>query len=242
MGNYETYGGRIKEQKNIMTTETPEDDVHTIRIVTNHPRKEDRIRPYLGPKEYEVDLINAPKDVDWDWWNRKRIHELVGYIPRDFFKEGSLSGKLTEWFEDGKCKLEENFINGVRNGYCFYENRVRGDITYGQYKNGEPEGKWELGLEVEEEYKDGKIIKWTRTLYPGRLVGEVNYKDGVQHGRESYWHDNGQPSGLSFYEEGVKISGSSWYENGQKQSQVKRNRFTGEEKWLRWYEDGQIKY
>jgi len=224
-----------------MTTEAPEDDVHTIRIVIRHSRHPDSPRPYLGPKKHEVDLINAPKDVDWDWWNR--ISFGLGLVVMgDFFEEGSLSGKLTEWFEDGECKSELNFINGVRNGPYFWENRVKGDTIYGQYKNGEPEGKWKLGLEVEEEYKDGKIIKWTRTLYHGRLVGEVNYKDGVQHGRESYWHDNGQPSGLSFYEEGVEISGSSWYENGQKQSQVKRNRFTGEEKWLRWYEDGQIKY
>jgi len=251
-------------KKNTMTTEAPEDDAHTLRIVKRHRRHLDSTFPL--PKMYEVDLINAPKDVDWDWWDRASTY----CRPDNFFKEGSLSGKFTTWFEDGECESEDNFINGVRNGKCtkwfedgechrednfingvsngyyFYKNPVTKQLTYGHHKNGEEEGKWIEG-NWEKWYKNGKIIKSTRTIYSSQLAANIvvcdaNYKDGVLHGRESSWYENGQPSSLIFHEEGVKISGSSWYENGQKQSQVKCNRVTGEEKWTRWYEDGQIKY
>ena len=70
---------------------------------------------------------------------------------------------------------------------------------------------------------------------------EVNYKDGMKHGKETYWYSNVLKASEGFYESD-RLEGALtyWYENGNKASEgfYEDNKLEG--KLTAWNEDGQL--
>lgn len=85
-----------------------------------------------------------------------------------------LYGVTQEFYENGKLKLEEEYVHGVRNGFykSYYENG--GIKVSGFYMNDKRTGEWK------QHYENGQ-------------VGEVgNFEEGVFKGEGRFYYENGQ--------------------------------------------------
>ncbi|NCG28411.1 MAG: hypothetical protein GWP42_12815 [Verrucomicrobiales bacterium] len=106
------------------------------------------------------------------------------------------------------------------------------------------------GVNFEElKYREGiAYLKGSDTPYTGKVFGfhengqkswESNYKDGKEHGLQTFWYENGQKWIEGNYKDG-KQDGLwvSWHENGKKESE--RNFKDGNEEGMQvaWHENG----
>ena len=85
------------------------------------------------------------------------------------------------------------------------------------------------------------VWKFTAPNPKGQKWREITYKDGKQHGLETYyWHVSGQKKSVHTFKDGKEHGpGAAWYENGQKQEEwnFKDRRKHGP--YTKWYENGQ---
>ena len=118
---------------------------------------------------------------------------LLKSIPYDDVSgafENTYEGLCLEWYEDGKPKRRANYSNGKLHGrYEYWDNSDKGYWKrYDEnYKDGKQHGvciRWDTGIKIVSEYKDGNIH--------GRVRG---YADPGGQLKYEHWYKNGRASG-----------------------------------------------
>ncbi len=108
-----------------------------------------------------------------------------------------------------------SYVNGVPNGPTIFMDQ-RGQVEEKQgLSNGQLHGmlaKYDYGKPAAEmNYKNGKLNGLARTYYDGRHRGklqqEVEYKEGLQHGKFVYYNEEGVKTLEYVYKDGEKVSG-----------------------------------
>jgi len=117
-------------------------------------------------------------------------------------------------------------------------------MSRGLYRDGTKTGPW---LEIEGRkkltgsYGDGKRTgSWTSSIKNGTR-GEMEYEDGIPHGRFEVWSPSGQKTIQGAYRNGKEHGlWTNWHENGRmgKKSEFDNGRPTGE--WKQWDEEGNL--
>lgn len=159
-----------------------------------------------------------------------------------------VSGRIIEYFDDGK--IHRNFVvkAGKRNGYqkVYYENgllRLEAD-----YKDGKEDGlaKWysENGkLMAEAHYKDGKLNGSHKEYYEnGKLKMTCEFKDGKRNGYQEEYYENGKLRVKAYNEDDYQHGLTKvYYENGaiQLEANYKNGKLNGSQK--EYYENGNLK-
>lgn len=124
----------------------------------------------------------------------------------------------------------------------FREWRGERVVSQGQYRNGAKTGKW---LEIEgPKILEGHYHKGKRTgLWTSRMTngsrGELEYENGVQHGRLEVWYSSGRKSAQGTFRNGKEHGlWTSWHENGRiwKKAEFDEGKPSGE--WIVWDEEG----
>ncbi len=105
------------------------------------------------------------------------------------YASGMYNGPYMEFNERGQLALRATYKNNILDG------------PWGKYRFGRPE--------AEAHYKNGKF-HGTYKEYDsstGKLLKEINYKDGVQHGMLRFFNDAGEVTLEYEYRNGEKVSG-----------------------------------
>lgn len=113
--------------------------------------------------------------------------------------EGFFENRLPQkqwalWYENGQLMLQEELVDGVRNG-----------LTKGWHDNGKPAGQ---GM-----YVDGvRQGEWTVWYGNGVKLQEGLYKDGQQDGPWTYWYDNGKRKEAGDFVAGTRVGQWTWWD------------------------------
>lgn len=105
------------------------------------------------------------------------------------YAAGMYNGPYMEFSDRGQLALRATYKNNILDG------------PWGKYRFGRPE--------AEAYYKDGKFEGIYREYdsSSGKLIKEINYKDGVQHGTLRFFNEEGAVTLEYEYRNGEKVSG-----------------------------------
>jgi len=113
------------------------------------------------------------------------------------------TGKAVETYKNGNKKSEENFVNGLKDGFVktWFEN-----------------GKIESQKPYKANKLEGTVIAW----YPNGIVErKVEFSNDKKQGSFQTFHENGKPKELGQFANGLKTGiYKSWFENGQIESEA----------------------
>ncbi|WP_170309907.1 lectin-like protein [Seonamhaeicola maritimus] len=136
---------------------------------------------------------------------------------------GKVTGKVSEWYENGQLKKQGTFKDGKAVGITeiWYEN---GPLrTHGRFKNGNKDGLWKEWYEngqlmAKATFEDGNLDGLNKEWYEnGQLKSNGRLKNGKKDGVWKKWYKkNGQLMAKATFEDG-NLDGfiKEWYENGQ---------------------------
>ena len=149
------------------------------------------------------------------------------------YEEGKEIGWQSEYTETGDVLYEVNLVNG--NGKISYKLPGTDFTVNEEYLDGKmilPEngkvsrrsinfgGDWGrtfVEMTIENGQRNGVYTR--RSLKSKKIVYETNYKNGLKHGKEKYWHNNDQLSKEGQYENDLEHGvWQEWYENGKLKS------------------------
>jgi len=130
------------------------------------------------------------------------------------FRNGLKEGTWVVYHPDGVFPAKViTYAEGMYNG-PYMEFNERGQLTLrASYKNNildGPWGKYRFGrAEAEAAYKNGKLDGRSREYddQSGKLIKEVNYKDGKQHGMLRFFNEAGEVTLEYEYKDGEKVGG-----------------------------------
>lgn len=109
-------------------------------------------------------------------------------------KNGKIDGKYTEFWPDGKIRMETYVIDGIQHGDIFVR-MGDGETRKGSLKNGK---------------LDGKLAKY----YPnGKLYETSFYKNGILDGEFILYHENGIISEKGIYVNDKKNGQFTYYDD-----------------------------
>ena len=134
---------------------------------------------------------------------------------------------VTYHLVDGRIKTIENFVNGRVEGLSLELDKRGQVIKRTFYNDGEfdgPNTTYKFGRPQEKiPYSmgqvNGKVIRYYNN---GRVMEEIEFKDGVQHGYYNHYNADQKLDMQYQYENGVKISGGMVDPNRYDSLQVKK--------------------
>ena len=147
------------------------------------------------------------------------------------FKEEKRIGWQSEYTESGEVLYEVNLING--NGKISYKLPGTEIIFTQEYVDGEVKipvnGKLQrLDYPInvylyESNYENGQLngLSTARRIKENKITSETYFKNGLKHGKDKSWHNNGQLSKEGQYENDLEHGvWQEWYENGKLKSLI----------------------
>jgi len=135
---------------------------------------------------------------------------------------GMLVGPFIEWYDNGRRRVEKQYVDGVKQGPArqWYRDGSLQAVRY--FRRSRPHGRyarWHVNSRIAEkgEYEDGKEVgPWTAWYPNSRMESEGMYVLGRKEGPWTYWHPNGQKKKEGRYASGQKTGAwAFWYDNGQ---------------------------
>lgn len=140
-------------------------------------------------------------------------YENGNLIEEVYLKNGKYHGTRTIYFEQNyRIKDHISYFDGQLNGYWLKFNNLGRVEEMEQYRLGKLHGtkiKYYSGFPLEiESYKDGIPHGTFVKFYQNRnKQQEVEYVNGVQHGKFRYYNEDGILTLEYLYENGQKVSG-----------------------------------
>ncbi|MCW3084931.1 MAG: hypothetical protein JWP12_2297 [Bacteroidetes bacterium] len=140
------------------------------------------------------------------------------------FKNGKRDGELKEYYKNGHLKTHQHYVNDKLDdsSLLYYENGVLGELQYfkdhkreGTWKKFNKEGKVISKVSYKNDRLDGPSASYTyRTL---KLQKRLNYRNGLQEGKQELYYDNGKPQSVTYYAADKPCKGTEeWTETGEK--------------------------
>ena len=119
------------------------------------------------------------------------VYHSGGVFPEKIisYAEGLYNGPYMEFNDRGQLTLRATYKNNVLDG------------PWGKYRFGRPE--------AEANYKNGNFDGAYKEYdgQSGKLIKEINYKDGKQHGMLRFYNDKGEVTLEYEYKDGEKVGG-----------------------------------
>jgi len=150
--------------------------------------------------------------------NSEKIQQIVEY------KDGKRIGELKEYYRDGTLKVRQYYKDDKLTDSAFFYHK-NGKLQYFQYiKNSKKEGVWkkynEQGKVYEEISFKNDMLDSTSTTYTyrtGKVLKRFNYNNGMKHGKQEEYYNNGNLKYICYYENNKPCKGTEeWRENGEK--------------------------
>jgi len=144
-----------------------------------------------GELKSEGYYINSEQDGVWKFFFQNQDLELEGH-----YKDGKKEGVWYWYYPDGEVLQEENWHQGTLDGDFIEYDESGNVVVKGAYLEGTEEGEWiyvqgnatERGV-----YYDGmRTGLWTIKWRDGKLMSEIEYDQGVFHGKYVLYHDTGR--------------------------------------------------
>ena len=135
--------------------------------------------------------------------------ELISYInvakgdTIRFIEKGDFT--LKSYFDNGKLAVEQNFSDGVFNGALRYYNIDGTQIKYGEYKNGDKEGRYinyypNGKIYIQKMYKDDLLNGPFKQYYEnGKIRKEAFYLNDKLYGKEVIYNPDGSVKSERYY-------------------------------------------
>ena len=181
--------------------------------------------PVLAARTAEKAPITGKRVIS-KWPNGSPLYEETYRI--DGQGKSIQHGPATEYFENGKRRLELEYANRKRNGQLTEWDLDGTIIRQGNFKNDRETGRW----------------TWWRPT--GEKLAECTYSDGKIIGKKNYWLNGKLRREDSYNSAGELIQMTTWYSyekpdkhTMEKQGTFKHGRKDG--KWTYWNPDGTIK-
>jgi hypothetical protein len=129
----------------------------------------------------------------------------------EHYRNKQLSGKVSEYYENGKLRASVGYVAGQREGagQTYYETGVL--KSEGTYRNGSLQGVFKEydgagNLSLEKNYINGVLEGIAKTYYPSGMISkQVYYKNAVLNGTAIEFADNGRPRAEESYQDGVLL-------------------------------------
>ncbi|MCO6492209.1 MAG: toxin-antitoxin system YwqK family antitoxin [Phaeodactylibacter sp.] len=119
------------------------------------------------------------------------VYHSGGEFPEKIisYASGLYNGPYMEFNERGQLSLRASYKNNILDG------------PWGKYRFGRPE--------AEANYKNGQFDGTYKEYdsQSGKIIKEINYKDGKQHGKLRFYNDKGEVTLEYEYRDGEKVSG-----------------------------------
>jgi antitoxin component YwqK of YwqJK toxin-antitoxin module len=168
-------------------------------------------KEFYKPMVKRVDTVIAGRsEIIYDTIQRIHFHRQ--------YKNGVLTGKAVEYFDNGNMRVKKNYEGGLPTG-PFVSYHMNGVYrVMGKYINGKKQGTWKfysdkLKLEKEEKYKGGEMVYTSEEIitYWNDSLKIVRSREKYDEDARSYfkaYHQNG-----NLYREGYFFNGkkdSTW--------------------------------
>jgi TonB family protein len=180
----------------VWATVSSKDSAQYYRVIKDYhlSRSAYEVKDYFFSGEIQMtgqisDLVKETKTGQFTWYYKNGNKSKLAT-----YSEGKQTGKLFEWYEDGKPSEEGYYV--IQGDYNFYKMSNSWDSTgFQMVKDGAGEFK----------------------KYFGRiLVERGNYLNGEEDGEWEHYYNNGKPWYFDKYKKGVFISGVSYDSLGKK--------------------------
>ncbi len=166
------------------------------------------------------------------------------------FTQGIMNGKWEGWFENEQKDYEGEYKNGLKDGiwkHWYLDGKQELMQTYlvktiekKEYFRQQPKKYAEVVRPEEVSVLEGPSFSWYEN---GKSKDEGNYLDNVQHGKWTYYYDDGKKMYEQTFENGRQNGTvTSWYPEGTLESVKIYKNFVPDGKWI-FYEKqaGKIK-
>ena len=176
-------------------------------------------------------FIKGKKDGRWiASINPERFDENGNIIYLDSYLNNPL------WIDEDNRNYGDKFFTY----FSKREINYRSDKLHGKMIYWNSDGQIEIESNYKNDLLDGLDIEYENANDGCGLERRSNYSKGVQQGKETLWHENGQIYEESNYSKGVKHGKETvWYKNGQIESEVNYKDGKKDGKWTVWYDNGQ---
>lgn len=133
------------------------------------------------------------------------------------------TGSWTEWYPNGKKKMEKNLLDGIYHGTpskteWYPSGQIKYVMNYDDgrksytlwYENGvkqletDPADGTNIHWDESGNKKEGRLVQM-HEKYPDRPFKEAHYKDGKLHGKLTEWDLQGKVSRLEYYNNGKLV-------------------------------------
>ncbi len=175
-------------------------------IITEKGEKNGEWKEYYndGQIKAEGKYDHDAKIEEWKFYHKNGKTEQIG----SYTKEGKLTGIWKWYYSSGLLLREESFYEDKPDGVLTEYDELSNIITQGEFINGLEEGFWyyNLGDQREEgEYVEGLMDGWWKHFYnDGTISFEGRFIEGNPHGRHVYYRDNGNIKDEGYYVMGIK--------------------------------------
>jgi len=153
---------------------------------------------------------------------KKELLSSKGYIKAIYYvnENNQFDSLYTEYYKSGDKRMELNFKNGVRNGYCktYFPGNILESIHF--YNNGNVDStfKWFYPNEMlrqKGDKKNGRTNGIVTSYYQnGALLSKVTWIEGLKSGETKEFYKNGQIKVYSYYNEGSLSLQIDYLEDG----------------------------
>lgn len=144
-----------------------------------------------GELKAEGEYENSIKVKTWSYYFvNGKLEQKGNYI------NGRPNNTWRWYFENGSLLREEGFLRGKEDGFCLELNEKGDTIAFGEYIDGEREGKWSFkdgDISLSGNFKSGKQDSiWNHYYSDGTLYFSGNFIEGLPEGKHKAYFPNGQ--------------------------------------------------
>lgn len=162
-------------------------------LVDNDNLKQGIWREYYttGELKSEGEYEDNVKVKTWNYYFvNAKVEQKGNYI------KGKPNGTWRWYFETGNLLREEMFLRGKEDGFLFELNEKGDTIVFGEYIDGEREGKWMFkdgDMSLIGNFKSGKLDStWNHFYADGKISFTGNFIEGLPEGKHKAYFPNGQ--------------------------------------------------
>jgi len=164
----------------------------------------------LSFAQFERNKVDSNGQKQGSWEETKPNGDLM----KGWYKDGKKSGAWATFQKNGKVSLVESYVDGKKNGiFIEFDNN-----------------SFQAGVEF---YKDD-LLDGVSTKYQGnRIISEISYVNGKEHGKKKLYYSTGKKQEESNMIYGLKEGVSTWYDENEKviaEYNYSKGEFHGEQK------------
>jgi antitoxin component YwqK of YwqJK toxin-antitoxin module len=167
-----------------------------------------------GEIKAEGEYENNQKIKVWSYYFiNGKLEQQGSYV------KGKPNASWKWFFENGKLLREEMYLTGKEDGFSIEYNEQGDTIAFGEYIDGEREGKWKFkegDIKLSGNFKSGKLDSiWVHYFSNGSISFTGNFINGLPYGKHKAYYPSGSLKWEGKYVDGKRDGDwRSYYEDG----------------------------